>query len=233
MLSSTDSCASGYFGTSCTTCASDCATCDDGITGSGLCLDTIAVTDASACDCVNGICSGDADDVACSCNAGWYTAANGTQCAACAEGYYETAAGDCRACDASCAACSAPSGICVTCKGGLAASAADSTACVTATTALNNGTFVACPDRTYYRSSSQSCEACDSLCETCFGSASGECLRCRTPYVLVQGQCVAFSSSTGLCDSDGVVLGNGTEGQISGTNAVWVYDNDKQACDGE
>jgi hypothetical protein len=37
-----DSCATGFFGKSCTACPKGCSDCDDGLTGSGLCLDVVA-----------------------------------------------------------------------------------------------------------------------------------------------------------------------------------------------
>lgn len=50
----------------------------------------------TACNCTNGVCPGPgSQSTMCSCSAGWTTAANGTQCAACEQGYYMTGNGDC------------------------------------------------------------------------------------------------------------------------------------------
>ncbi|GAA5861716.1 hypothetical protein JCM8547_000713 [Rhodosporidiobolus lusitaniae] len=197
-----NTCASGFFGKSCDACSAGCTNCDEGLTGTGRCLDVVAtnVTLPSTCDCSNGECASDLTSATCTCNAGWTKAANGTQCAACAEGYYMTSGGDCLACDPSCATCSSPSGTCLTCQSGLQPSSSSSTRCITATTALSNGTFITCPSRTFFSSSDDG-----------------------SPNVLLGGECVAMDSKTGVCDGSDV--GNST------TGGGYVYDNNKGVCD--
>ncbi|GAA6060126.1 hypothetical protein JCM10212_001423 [Sporobolomyces blumeae] len=229
--SSCASCAPGRFGRDCQPCPVGCTECDDGVSGSGLCLDAVRlynVTVPSDCNCINGICSSNSTTATCACNAGWTKASNGTQCAACAEGYYLSSGGDCLACDASCATCSSPSGTCLTCQAGLQPLSSSSTACTTATTALSNGTFFTCPSRTYFSQSADSCVACNSMCEACFDAGSDACLECRAPNVLLGGVCVAFDSKTGVCDSSENV--NATK-EATGKSAGWVYDNEKKVCD--
>lgn len=63
------------------------------------------------------------------------------------------------------------------------------------------------------------------MCESCYGEGSEKCLECRLPNVLLEGKCVAMDSKTGVCD--------GRSSQLTkGTNAGWVYDNEKKVCDG-
>ncbi|GAA5853684.1 hypothetical protein JCM9279_000275 [Rhodotorula babjevae] len=220
-------CEAGLFGKACeAACPAGCADCDDGITGTGLCLDppTSNVTLPSACNCANGICASNSTSATCECSAGWTRASNGTQCAACATGYYLSSGGDCLACDPSCASCSSPSGNCLTCQDGLQPLSSDGTKCTTATAASTNGTFATCASRTFWDSISSSCVDCNPLCESCFKAGTGGCLSCRSPNVLMPGgACVAVDSKTGVCDGAG---GNGTS-----VASGWVYDNTKLVCD--
>ncbi|GJN88729.1 hypothetical protein Rhopal_001695-T1 [Rhodotorula paludigena] len=140
----------------------------------------------------------------CSTPAGWTSATNGTQCAACASGYYMSSSGDCR--------------------DGLQPLSSDATKCTTATTASSNGTFVTCSARTFWDASTSSCVDCNPLCETCYKQGADGCLSCRSPNVLMPagGGCVAVDSRSGVCNG----AANGTE-TVSG----WVYDNEKKVCD--
>ncbi|KAL8277969.1 hypothetical protein RQP46_009601 [Phenoliferia psychrophenolica] len=215
-----NACSTGFFGKTCSACPAGCTTCDDGITGSGVCLDSAKnSTTAAVCNCINGVCAGSSSSSTCACNAGWAAAANGTQCAACATGYFASASGDCLACDPSCATCSGTTGTCLTCQGALAPSSTDATKCVTSSTALTNGTFVKCAARTFFNSATSTCVDCNPLCDSCFATGTSGCLACRSPLVLLNGQCVAINSKTGKCDSTG------------STNAGWVFDNTKGECD--
>lgn len=219
-----NACAPGFFGPTCQPCAIGCPTCDQGITGTGHCLTTNLTSVASVCNCVNGICASSSATATCGCNAGWTAAANGTQCASCASGYFMSSGGDCLACDPSCESCSSPSGTCVTCQSGLQPLSTDATKCTTASTALANGTFIDCRERTFFDIRSSTCLDCNPLCESCFATGTAGCLSCRSPNGLLDGACVGVSSTTGICDSRGL---NTTVSK----NAQWVYDNAKEECD--
>lgn len=88
---SCEACETGFFGPSCQACPADCATCDDGVNGSGVCLKTISQT--QNCSCLNGVC---ASDGSCACNAGWVDSTNGTKCATCADGFFLSNDGSCK-----------------------------------------------------------------------------------------------------------------------------------------
>jgi len=91
--SACESCAEGFFGPKCQPCLSNCKKCDQGITGTGVCL-TPAVTNLpSTCNCLNGVCGSDGR---CTCNPGWTTGTNGTSCSACDKGFFQTTGGDCK-----------------------------------------------------------------------------------------------------------------------------------------
>ncbi|SCV69482.1 BQ2448_2502 [Microbotryum intermedium] len=265
-----DICEPGRYGSSCLSCPATCTNCDQGVTGTGRCLEvgsssivqpssecrasfiaSVPSTDIGkdcfpACNCINGVCASNSSSATCACSAGWAAAANGTQCGACATGYYQTNGGDClgestshtyrplmllltragrisSACDASCASCSSPSGTCLTCQSGLQPDSTDATRCITSTSTSSNGTFITCAARTYYDSTSQSCVDCNPLCETCWTTGRGGCLTCRSPNGLLDGQCVAVSTKTGVCNS--------AQETKYKSNAVWVFDNTKQECD--
>lgn len=137
----------------------------------------------------------------------------------------------CTACDPSCASCSGSSGTCLTCQAGLQPLSTDATKCTTATFATTDGTFITCADRTYFDSTTSACVDCNPLCETCWTTGSSGCLSCRSPNALLNGECVALNSKTGVCDSSGVVQDGSTTAVAS--NAGWVLDNSKSECDGE
>ena len=87
-----ESCASGFFGSECQPCPSGCSSCDDGINGSGLCLQPIIKNPPSSCNCLNGVCGSNGQ---CACNPGFTTAANGTACAQCSSGFFLSSTGNC------------------------------------------------------------------------------------------------------------------------------------------
>ena len=91
--SSCETCAQGFFGPTCQPCPSGCQTCDQGISGSGLCLVPIIKNTPSTCNCLNGQCGSNGQ---CTCNPGWINAANGTACAECAPGFFLSSTGDCQ-----------------------------------------------------------------------------------------------------------------------------------------
>ena len=93
---SCESCASGFFGPNCQPCPTNCKTCDDGITGSGKCLQPITANNPANCNCLNGVCGSNGQ---CTCNAGFTTASNGTACATCSPGFFLTSTGDCLSTD--------------------------------------------------------------------------------------------------------------------------------------
>lgn len=90
-----ESCATGHFGPSCKPCPSKCnSTCDDGTSGSGICLFTPSNGTASSnCTCVNGSCNREGG---CDCLPGWSTSSNGTLCAQCSQGSFVTPNGGCQ-----------------------------------------------------------------------------------------------------------------------------------------
>ena len=96
---SCESCASGFFGPKCQPCPTNCATCSDGITGSGVCLQPVIANNPSNCNCLNGVCGSNGQ---CACNAGFTTASNGTACATCSPGFFLTSTGDCLGTDHAC-----------------------------------------------------------------------------------------------------------------------------------
>ena len=80
-----ETCASGFFGPTCQPCPSDCAKCDQGITGTGLCL--VPVVNASSSACTKGQCT---------CPPGYAVGENGTECTQCEPGFFLASAGSCQ-----------------------------------------------------------------------------------------------------------------------------------------
>jgi hypothetical protein len=91
--SSCESCASGFFGPKCQPCPSNCAKCDQGTTGTGVCLTPAVANLPSSCNCINGKCGSGGQ---CTCNPGWTTGTNGTSCSACSTGFFQSTGGDCQ-----------------------------------------------------------------------------------------------------------------------------------------
>ena len=89
---SCETCAPGFFGPTCQACPADCASCDDGMTGTGRCLEPVIQNLPSTCNCLNGSCGSNGQ---CTCIPGWTTADNGTACAKCADGFFLNSDGSC------------------------------------------------------------------------------------------------------------------------------------------
>ena len=88
--SSCESCAAGFFGPKCQSCPSNCAKCDKGITGTGVCLTPTITNPPSSCNCLNGVYGSNGQ---CTCNPSWTT---GTSCLACSTGFFQTDDGNCK-----------------------------------------------------------------------------------------------------------------------------------------
>ncbi|KAH9057557.1 hypothetical protein EDB87DRAFT_1748199 [Lactarius vividus] len=184
---SCETCAKGFFGTSCQACPAGCTTCDDGISGSGRCLSSIATNASSACNCLNGVCGTDGQ---CTCNAGWTTASNGTQCASCAPGFFLDGNGNC-------AQCADGSGICVACKQGFTQNANDRTKCDAVQSVTTTGTV--CPDGSF--SNGATCQPCSTSCSTCSGPTSNDCVVCGNGQFTLGGNCVPTDGNGVCCPS--------------------------------
>ncbi|KAJ6532610.1 hypothetical protein B0H19DRAFT_1188013 [Mycena capillaripes] len=208
--SGTCACAPGFYGTSCETCAAEffgptcqacpagCASCDEGISGTGRCLTPPIANPLTACNCLNGEC---APDGSCVCNPGWTTAANGTACAKCASGFFATSTGDCKVCELGCTSCADGTGNCLTCGTHFTQDQNDATKCITVPTTA------ACPDGSF-SSDGTNCVACSASCSTCFGPTSNDCALCpNLHYLTNNGSCV-IASSTGVCDGSNLIADN-------------------------
>lgn len=79
-------------------CPTNCTTCDDGITGSGICLKPVIPNIPSNFNCLNGLCGSNGQ---CACDAGFTKASNGTACATCSPGFSLSSTGDCLSTDPS------------------------------------------------------------------------------------------------------------------------------------
>ncbi|KAI0333135.1 hypothetical protein GY45DRAFT_1320075 [Cubamyces sp. BRFM 1775] len=197
---SCETCAPGFFGPSCQACPADCATCDDGMTGSGRCLEPVIKNAPSTCNCLNGVCNSDGS---CTCNAGWTAGTNGTACAKCATGFFLNSDGNCEVCGLGCTQCADGNGQCITCKSGFTQNANDQTQCFAAQSTTSTGTV--CPDGSF--SNGTSCQPCSPLCQTCSGPTSSDCIICGAGKYTLNGNCVG-ASGNGVCDGSSLVADN-------------------------
>ena len=223
---SCESCASGFFGPKCQACPANCKTCDDGITGSGICLQPIIANNPASCNCLNGQCGSNGQ---CACNAGFTTASNGTACATCLPGFFLSSTGDCQSmklthlfcfsheltfylvCQIGCTQCAAGTGDCITCKSGFTQDANDRTKCDPPQSKTTSGQT--CPPGSF--SNGTTCTPCSSSCGTCTGGTSSDCIVCATGLFTYNGTCVS-ANSNGVCEGSGLIA-----------------DNDKRECDGK
>jgi hypothetical protein len=198
--SSCETCATAFFGPSCQACPAGCTTCDDGISGTGRCLSSTSANASAACNCLNGICGSNGQ---CTCNAGWTTASNGTQCASCAPGFFLDGNGDCSVCELGCQSCADGSGICVACKQGFTQDANDRTKCDAVQSVTSTGTV--CPDGSF--SSGTTCQPCSPSCSTCTGATSNNCIVCGNGQFSLGGNCVP-TDSNGVCAGTSMIANN-------------------------
>ncbi|KAI0263732.1 hypothetical protein BC834DRAFT_924820 [Gloeopeniophorella convolvens] len=154
----------------------------------------------SSCQACPAGCSKWMTGSPCSCNAGWTTASNGTQCASCAPGFFLDGNGNCAVCQLGCQQCADGSGICVACKQGFTQDANDRTKCDAVQSITNTGTQC---------TTCQLC--CPSKCTSCgipnFSAASTinelQCKGCLPGFVLSNGSCVeSCPSGTFLSPQD-------------------------------
>ncbi|KAJ7199206.1 TNFR/NGFR cysteine-rich region family protein [Mycena pura] len=197
---SCESCAPGFFGPNCAACPSDCAKCDDGLTGSGHCLVTAAANATASCNCVNGVCGSDGS---CTCTTGFTTAANGTACSQCAPGFFLTSAGDCKICEIGCTECADGAGLCTTCKTGFTVDANDRTKCIPPPSISSSGTT--CPPGSF--ADGANCTSCSSSCATCTASTANDCIECARGTFLLNGTCVS-ADANGVCEGSSLIADN-------------------------
>ncbi|PIL33018.1 hypothetical protein GSI_04467 [Ganoderma sinense ZZ0214-1] len=176
---SCETCSPGFFGSSCQACPADCQKCDDGMTGTGRCLQPVIKNLPSTCNCENGVCGSNGQ---CTCNPGWTTASNGTACAKCADGFFLNSSGNCEVCSLGCTECADGSGECITCKSGFTQNANDRTQCFASQTTTSSGT-------------------------TCSGATSGDCIICGAGKYTLNGNCVG-TDGNGVCSGSTLVADN-------------------------
>ncbi|KAJ3834735.1 hypothetical protein F5878DRAFT_695169 [Lentinula raphanica] len=215
---SCESSESGFFGASCQACPSGCLDYDDGISGTGKCLELNVTNSPSTCNCLNGECGSNGQ---CSCNAGWTTADDGTACAKCASGFFLTSNGDCKICEIGCSSCADITGDCQTCKSGFTQDANDKTKCDAQPTTTSSGTV--CPDGSF--GSGSSCSPCSSSCQTCNGATSNDCIICASSSYAFNGSCIT-ADSNGECDACDGLASNGQCVSTCPANTVAAYDED-------
>ncbi|KAL1681107.1 insulin-like growth factor binding protein [Schizophyllum commune] len=198
--SSCEQCEDGFFGPSCTKCPEGCKDCDDGISGTGVCLSVSIDNDPSSCNCLNGACGSDGS---CSCLPGWTKGSNGTECAGCADGYFLSTTGECKVCFAGCEKCADDTGACLSCKDGFTQDSADKTKCTAPSQTDSSG--ATCPKGSF--NDNGSCKVCDSACDTCTGGTSKDCASCKSGTYFLDGSCVS-AGSNGVCEGTTLIADN-------------------------
>ncbi|KAH8834864.1 growth factor receptor domain-containing protein [Flagelloscypha sp. PMI_526] len=195
--SSCEQCADGFFGPSCQACPSGCTKCDQGVTGSGQCLDASqAKTSLETCNCLNGQCAGAGGS--CTCSAGWTTGDN--------------------VCSIGCSTCSDTTGECTACKSGFSLDPNDKTKCNHAQSTDNTGAL--CPEGSFSPGTS-ACTPCDPACKSCSGTTANDCIQCAANTYLFNGQCVS-ADSKGSCQTGGgpQLIADNNKGQCDGCPAL-------------
>ncbi|PFH50509.1 hypothetical protein AMATHDRAFT_144925 [Amanita thiersii Skay4041] len=198
--SSCESCAPGFFGPKCQSCPENCSKCDDGINGSGQCLEPTIKNPPLSCNCLNGVCGSDGQ---CTCNPGFTKADNGTSCAKCSSGFFLSTTGNCQVCQLGCAQCADGTAGCTQCLPGFSQDPNDRTKCNPPAQVTNSGTN--CPEGSF--SNGGSCQACDSTCQSCKGGTSNDCVLCASGRYALNGACVS-ANADGVCDGSNLIADN-------------------------
>ncbi|KAE8539232.1 hypothetical protein D1P53_004330 [Cryptococcus gattii VGV] len=231
-----DSCATGYYGTSCTVGPSNCTIWDDGYIGTGKCLGTATSASGGMPLSVDVIMEHvpPPQSVLVPLD-GRPTLSYPRPCATLVpKGSFKMSTiivsvgitqpdlhivppNTFTACPLGCEKCELQANTnstaaCTSCSSTLSLSTTNPTICVS-----SNGT---CFSGSYYDSSTSSCESCSPACSTCTGPGTSECLSCASPRVNLQGSCVGYDSTTGNCDSS-----------LSGLEGLFVVNNQKSECD--
>ncbi|EKM83166.1 hypothetical protein AGABI1DRAFT_69401 [Agaricus bisporus var. burnettii JB137-S8] len=198
---SCESCSPGLFGPTCQACPDGCDQCDEGISGSGICLKKTVTGKPGDCGCVNGQCGSNGQ---CACNAGWKDGDDGRKCSKCQDGFFLTSTGDCQVCQLGCSRCADTSGTCVQCNAGFAIDTADNTKCNLVRKPTSTGQQ--CPDGSF--SNGDTCAACASDCETCTGATSNDCATCASGRFKLNGNCVTTNSDGTCVGATGMIANN-------------------------
>ncbi|ORX35656.1 hypothetical protein BD324DRAFT_66901 [Kockovaella imperatae] len=207
-----DTCMKGFFGPTCQSCEANCTVCDDGQGGTGACLG--ADKSPTACNCAHGSCT---PSGGCDCAAGWtstVTSSTSTRCSTCSDGFFQNG-DDCQACPLGCTSCELRPGsvtpTCTSCRQSLSLTSSDPPTCAPAAD---------CGDGLYWDASSSSCQSCSPACISCNGPETTDCLACAPPRIALQGSCVGYDVTTGVCESS-----------LSGLTGVFVANNADSQCD--
>ncbi|KAL4263173.1 EGF-like domain-containing protein [Pleurotus pulmonarius] len=195
-----------HFGATCQSCEAGCTSCDEGIAGSGRCLDSPVKNVPATCNCLNGVCGANGD---CACNAGFVKADNGTACAKCDNGFFQTSTGDCKLCQLGCDRCADGTSVCLACKSGFTQDANDRTKCTPVPTSTSSGTI--CPQGSF--ANGATCSPCSPSCQSCTGGTSNDCTVCAPNTFAFNGGCVR-ASADGVCEG-----------------STRIADNNKRSCD--
>ncbi|KAF9492450.1 hypothetical protein BDN71DRAFT_1483789 [Pleurotus eryngii] len=183
---SCETCAPGHFGATCQSCEAGRTSCDEGIAGSGRCLDSPVKNAPATCNCLNGECA---------CNAGFVKADNGTACAKCDNGFFQTSSGDCKLCQLGCDRCADGTGVCLACKSSFTQDASDRTKCTPVPTSTSSGTI--CPRGTSQLRERRHLLPLSPSCQSCTGGTSNDCTVCAPNTFVFNGGCVRASVDGG------------------------------------
>lgn len=202
-----ENCASKFFGPKCQPCPSNCTDCDQGITGTGRCLDPIV--SSSACT----------SKKTCTCPPGY--ALDGTACTKCEQGFFMNSAGSCQGkrfsmsfllllmivtvCQLGCAECASGTGNCESCKEGFTKNSNDTTRCDPGSSLTSGGQV--CPPGAF-SDPQRNCSACSPSCLTCNGPSSANCLTCRANQAMFDTSCVDTDSDGTCAGTNGLIANN-------------------------
>ncbi|KAF9566482.1 growth factor receptor domain-containing protein [Agrocybe pediades] len=197
--SACESCAPGFFGPNCQACPANCKSCDEGISGTGRCLQPPSSPDPAQCSCKNGVCG---PNGTCTCTPGFTNDSDGS-CTKCAQGFFMTSSGDCQACQLGCNQCLDGSGQCVNCKQGFSQDGNDKTKCNPPTSSTTGGQV--CPNGSF--ANGDTCSQCSSACLTCTGGTSNDCIICAAGLFTLNGNCVP-ANADGVCQGSNLIADN-------------------------
>jgi len=210
-----NSCPTGYYLSPSTTggcmiCDVTCNTCN---TTSTTCLScnsgTYLYSNTCPTTCPNGYYKSISDNTCKTCDTSCAecSAAGSSACTGCATGYYLTAENQCSVCSG-CASCVTTATNCLSCSG---------------TTYLNGNTCVAiCPNGEWPRSSDNTCQNCDSSCQTCVSpGTSTSCSTCNSGFYISGTTCQNCSIVCSTCITNAITCLSCPSGSyLFGSNCI-------------
>jgi hypothetical protein len=120
-------------------------------------------------------------------------------------------------CQLGCSQCADTTGSCIQCKQGFSLDSADNTKCDIVQKPTSSGQV--CPDGSF--SDGTKCTPCSTVCKTCTGATSNDCVLCASGGFMFNGNCVS-TNADGVCEGTTGMIGNNIKGECDCERYPWL-----------